>query len=108
MELRCENVDKFTVHSLLVNIIGDELADIILARAGRAMQRENQGLLWVFIAHKAVHGLQDDAGCDVLSEQPAVQVGLQTWRVQNRESSVEEGPPSHDGKKWHSEDHWNV
>lgn len=70
-------MDKFAVHSLLVNIICDELTDIVLASAGPAMQGENQGLLGILIAQKAVHGLQDDAGCDVLSKQLAVQVVLQ-------------------------------
>lgn len=78
MELRCENVHKFAVHPLLVNIICDELADIVLACAGPAVQRENQRLLGILVAHKAVHGLQDDAGCDVLSKQLVVQVFLQT------------------------------
>lgn len=78
VELGCENVHKLAVHSLLVNIICNELTGIVLPRAGPAVQREDQGLLWIVIAHEAIHSLQDDAGCDVLSEQLAVQVGLQT------------------------------
>lgn len=69
---------KFAVHSLLVNIICNELTDIVLPRARPAVQGENQGLLGILIAHKAVDGLQDDAGCNVLSKQLAVQVVLQT------------------------------
>lgn len=85
MELGCEYVHVFAVHSLLVNIICNELTGKVLSRAGPAVQRQNQGLLWTVIVHEAVHGLQDDAGRDVLSKQLAVQVGLQTWRGSNRE-----------------------
>lgn len=78
MELRCENMHKFAVHSLLVNVICNELTDVVLPRAGPAVQGEDQGLLGILIAHKAAHSPQDDAGCDVLSKQLAVQVVLQT------------------------------
>lgn len=69
---------KLAVHSLLVNIFSNEVTDIVLPRAGRAVQGENQGLLGVVVAHKAVHRLLDDARRDVLSKQLAVQVVLQT------------------------------
>lgn len=88
MEFRCENVDKLAVHSLSINIFCNELTDKVLPSAGPAVQREDQGLLRIVIGHESVHGFQDDAGCDVLSEQLAVQVGLESWKVQNTEIST--------------------
>lgn len=78
MELRRENMHKLAVHSLLVNIICNKVTDIVLPCAGRAVQGENQGLLGIVVAHKAMHRIQDDARCDVLSKQLAVQVVFQT------------------------------
>lgn len=50
-----EHVDKLAVHSLLVNVLSDQLADKVLPCAGPSVQREHQGLLRVLVVHESVH-----------------------------------------------------
>lgn len=56
-EVKCggENVHKVAVHSLPVDVFGDQLAHVVLPRAGPSVQRENQGLLRRWIVDETVH-----------------------------------------------------
>lgn len=82
--LRCEDMNKVAVHSLLVNVFSNQLTDKVLSCASPSMQREHQRLLWVVVAHKSTDSFQDDAGCNVLSEQFVFQVSFETCRVPRR------------------------
>lgn len=61
MKFRCENMDIFAVHSLLVNVIGNEFTNKVFPCSSPSVQREHQRLLWVFIAQEPTHSFQDDA-----------------------------------------------
>lgn len=78
VKLRCEDMNKAAVHSLSINAFGDQLTDKVLPCAGPSVQREHQRLLRVVVAHESIHSFQDDARRDVLSEQFAFQVILET------------------------------
>lgn len=55
-----ENMNKAALHSFLVNVFSNNLADEALPCATWSMQRENQRLLWVVITHESSHSIQDD------------------------------------------------
>lgn len=88
VKFRCENVNILAVHSLLVNVFSNQLTNKVLPCAGPSVQREHEGLLRVVVAHESIHSFQDDAGRDVLSEQFAFQVSLETYKVHSRKSTV--------------------
>lgn len=78
VELGGEDVHKLAVHALLVDALRDERAGKVLACAGPAVQREHQRLLGVGVVHEAAHRLGNDVRRQVLPEQPATEVLLQT------------------------------
>ena len=51
----CEHMNKFAVHSLLVNVLSDKFTDKVLPGAGLSVQREHEGLLRVVIVHESIH-----------------------------------------------------
>lgn len=79
-EVSCgsKQVHKFTFHSFLINTFCNQLADIIFPCAGPAMQREDEGLLGVFIVHEAGHSFEDNVGCYMLAKQLLLQRQFQT------------------------------
>lgn len=50
-----EHVHKAAVHSLPVNVFRDQLAHVVLPRAGPSVQREHQGLLGSWVVHETIH-----------------------------------------------------
>ena len=57
---RVKKVDKVAVHPLLVEVFDNQLTGQSLPRASRPMEREDQRLLWVVIAHESSHSIHDD------------------------------------------------
>lgn len=74
-EMKCgeEKVHKFTLQASFVEVLGDNLADEVLASACPAVQREGQGLLRVRVVDEASQGFQDHFFGQVLPKEFGVQ-----------------------------------
>lgn len=72
-----KQVDEVTLQAFGVKVFGHDLADIILARASPAVQRERQWLLGVFVVLKARQRLHDHLRGQMLPEQLLFQVQLE-------------------------------
>lgn len=72
-----KQVHEFALQPSREKVLGDDLADEVLARPGPAVQREDQRLLRVGVVDEAGQRLQDDLLAHVLPEEPLLQGLLQ-------------------------------
>lgn len=77
MQRSHELMDVVTLQPPLIDALGDDFADEVLAGARPAVQGQRQRLLGLGVAEEAPHGPDHHLADQVLPEQPSVQALLQ-------------------------------